>query len=407
MGTLQCFSVEGDEKPRKLSKLSDDPQEEEEGMQIDMVSLFPSQHQSNDQNHAPMAIEERDPRWLINQDVSIGVVLRLSRSEYGSIVSLNQSFRSLIQTGELYRLRRKMGIVEYWVYFSCNLLEWEVFDPMNGYWMKLPRMPSNQYDCFTFSDKESLAVGTELLVFGKAIEAPVVYGYSLLTHTWSHGTQMSVPRCLFASASRGEIAIVAGGCNPLGKILSVAEMYNSDTKTWEALPNMNKARKMSAGVFMDGKFYALGGMGEDGNKLTCGEEYDLETKEWRVIPNMLPPRTSERQDTTEAPPLVAVVNNVLYAADYAQRVLRRYVKERNKWVYIGSLPEITSSMNGWGLAFRACGDRIVVIAGESAHGGRVVEINSWIPDGGAPLWNLLARRHIGGSFVYNCAVMGC
>lgn len=406
MGTLQCFSVEGDEKPRKLSKLSDDPQEEEEGMQIDMVSLFPSQHQSNDQNHAPMAIEERDPRWLINQDVSIGVVLRLSRSEYGSIVSLNQSFRSLIQTGELYRLRRKMGIVEYWVYFSFNLLEWEVFDPMNGYWMKLPRMPSNQYDCFTFSDKESLAVGTELLVFGKAIEAPVVYGYSLLTHTWSHGTQMSVPRCLFASASHGEKAIVAGG-SAEGKILSVAELYNSDTKTWEVLPNMNKARKMCSGVFMDGKFYAIGGMGEDGNRLTCGEEYDLDTKEWRVIPNMVPPRI-QGPDGPEAPPLVAVVNNVLYAADYAQMVMRKYVKERNNWVYVGGLPEGASSVNGWGYAFRACGDRIVVIGGERTMGGEsMVEINSWIPAQGAPQWNLLARRCIGGNFVYNCAVMGC
>ena len=50
---------------------------------------------------------------------------------------------------------------------------------------------------------------------------------------------------------------------------------------------------------------------------------------------------------------------------------------------------------------------MVVVDGQSVHGVGVVVINSWIPDGGAPLWNLLARRHIGGSFVYNCAVMGC
>ena len=40
-------------------------------------------------------------------------------------------------------------------------------------------------------------------------------------------------------------------------------------------------------------------------------------------------------------------------------------------------------------------------------GESMVEINSWIPAQGAPQWNLLARRCIGGNFVYNCAVMGC
>ena len=60
------------------------------------------------------------------------------------------------------------------------------------------------------------------------------------------------------------------------------------------------------------------------------------------------------------------------------------------------------------LKFRACGDRIVVIGGERTMGGEsMVEINSWIPAQGAPQWNLLARRCIGGNFVYNCAVMGC
>ncbi|KAH7550326.1 hypothetical protein ACOSP7_024419 [Xanthoceras sorbifolium] len=350
---------------------------------------------------------------LINQlgrDMSITCLLHCSRSDYGAIASLNKAFRSLIRSGELYGLRRAMGIVEHWVYFSCNLMEWEAFDPIRRRWMHLPRMNSNE--CFMCSDKESLAVGMELLVFGKEITSLVIYRYSILTNTWSSGTSMNGPRCLFGSASLGEIAILAGGCDSHGNILSSAELYNSVTGTWMPIPSMHKARKMCSGVFMDGKFYVIGGVGTSNPKmLTCGEVYDLKTKTWTEIPNMFPARNggagaTETAATSEAPPLVAVVNNELYAADYALQEVRRYNKLSNVWVRLGSLPERASSMNGWGLAFRACGDRLIVVGGPRDMGGGMIEINAWDPGEGPPEWNLLARRP-SGSFVYNCAVMGC
>ncbi|PHT33903.1 F-box/kelch-repeat protein SKIP11 [Capsicum baccatum] len=77
--------------------------------------------------------------------------------------------------------------------------------------MHLPRMTPN--NCFVFSDKESLAVGSELFVFRKDVFAHVIYQYSLLTNTWSTGMQMNVPRCLSGKESLGEIAIFAGSCD--------------------------------------------------------------------------------------------------------------------------------------------------------------------------------------------------
>ncbi|KAK8287762.1 hypothetical protein V6Z12_D07G079400 [Gossypium hirsutum] len=291
-----------------------------------------------------------------------------------------------------------------------SLLEWEAFDPICHRWMHLPKMTSNE--CFMCSDKESLAVGTELLVFGKEISSHVIYRYSILTNTWSSGMKMNTPRCLFGSASLGEIAILAGGCDPHGNILSSAELYNSETGKWVTIPNMNKARKMCSAVFMDRKFYVIGGIGVGSAKtLTCGEVYDLKMKTWHEIPNMYPARNgvagaTEAPAAAEAPPLVAVVNNELYAADYALKEVRKYDKEKNLWVTLGGLPDQAVSMNGWGLAFRACGDRLIVIGGPRALGEGMIELNSWVPNEGPPQWNLLARKP-SGSFVYNCAVMGC
>ncbi|XP_047960722.1 F-box/kelch-repeat protein SKIP11-like isoform X2 [Salvia hispanica] len=262
------------------------------------------------------------------------------------------------------------------------------------------------------ADKESLAVGTELLVFGRDLMSHVIYRYSLLTNTWTTGMRMNAPRCLFGSASLGEIAILAGGCDLNGSVLKSAELYNSESGTWTTLPSMHKPRKMCSGVFLDGKFYVVGGIGgADNALLTCGEEYDLATQTWTEIPNMSPVRTGAARDneppvTSEAPPLIAVVNNQLYAADYADMEVRKYDKENKMWVTVGRLPERADSMYGWGLAFRACGDRLMVIGGPRNAGEGFIEVNSWIPSEGPPEWHLLDRKR-SGSFVYNCAVMGC
>ncbi|KAJ4712140.1 F-box/kelch-repeat protein [Melia azedarach] len=393
---------------RKTAKPFEASEKEEPAKCLDDLSLAKNdqpddQHQGGNHSDSSSFIHQ------LGRDISIHCLLRCSRSDYGAIASLNRAFRSLIGSGELYRLRREMGIVEHWVYFACNLLEWEAFDPIRQRWMHLPRMASNE--CFMCSDKESLAVGTELLVFGKEIASHVIFRYSLLTNTWSTGMTMNTPRCLFGSASLGEIAILAGGCEPCGNVLSSAELYNSVTGTWVPIPNMCKARKMCSGVFMDGKFYVIGGIGESAKLLTCAEVYDLKTRKWAVIDDMFPARNggngaSEASPAAEAPPLVAVVNNQLYAADYVRQEVRKYDKVNNVWTVLGRLPERAASMNGWGLAFRACGEQLIVVGGPRTLGGGTIEINAWVPGEGPPEWNLLARKPSRG-FVYNCAVMGC
>ncbi|XP_073003896.1 F-box/kelch-repeat protein At1g74510-like [Typha latifolia] len=340
---------------------------------------------------------------LINQigrDNSINCLARCNRVDYGALACLNRGFHSVIRGDELYKLRRQMGIIEHWVYFSCNVREWEAYDPNSGRWMTLPKMPDNE--CFMCSDKESLAVGTELLVFGKGIRSHIVLKYSILSNSWSTGKEMNSPRSLFGSASLGEKAIVAGGTDFYGNILNSAELYDSEKQTWMTLPNMNKPRKMCSGIFMDGKFYVLGGMVSSTELLTCGEEYDLEKGTWKVIPNM----SSGLNGARGAPPLVAVVNNELYAAGYAEKEVKKYDKQNKSWVTLGRLPERPDSMNGWGIAFRACGERLVVIGGPRVYGGGMIELNSWIPKEGPIEWNMIASKH-SGSFVYNCAVMGC
>jgi len=303
---------------KKLEKQIDDPKEdekkknEEEDEKNNAIIHIHSIDNGNGKRYAIMLSDSNFLSEHLCQDISIQCLLRLSRSDYGSIPALNKIFRSLIRSWELYKLRRKTVIVEHWVYFSCEALQWKAFDPNRSRWMHLPKMTCD--DCFILSDKESLAVGTELLVFGKELMAPIIHKYNFLTNMWSVGKMMNTPRCLFGSASIGEIAILASGCDPHGNILSSAELYNADTGNWETLPNMNKARKMCSSVFMDGKFYVLGGMAADKKtQLTCGEEFDMNTKKWREIASMLPVRIGvfETPPYFGSTPLIAVVKKCI------------------------------------------------------------------------------------------------
>lgn len=376
-------------------------------MDTEMMQTTKQYKKDDDNNQDEADLDTLIP--YLGPDNSIYCIVHCSRSDYGAIAALNRNFRTLIRSGEIYRLRRRFGIVEHWIYFSVNLLQWEAYDPSRMRWMRLPRMETNE--CFLFSDKESLAIGTELLVFGKEITSQVIYKYSLLTNSWSSGMSMNTPRCLFASGSLGEIGIIAGGCNFLGKVQSTAELYNSETCEWIPLPDMNKARKMCSGVFMDGKFYVVGGVDQEVNPITSAEVLNLETMTWEEIPNMYPKRVAVEGGppvwpAAEAPPLLGVVDNELYCACHATQEIRKYNKKSNTWAPVGRLPEQSASANGWGIAFRACGERLMVISGPRDRTGGFIELNSWIPRQGPTEWTLLDRRPLG-SFVYNCTVMGC
>ncbi|KAE8711586.1 F-box/kelch-repeat protein [Hibiscus syriacus] len=348
----------------------------------------------------------------LNDDMALNILARSSRSDFPNLSYLNRKFRSLIGSGYLYKLRRQLGIREHWIYLACNLMPWEAFDPLREKWMRLPRIPCD--DCFTCADKESLAVGTELLVFGRELSGFAIWMYSLTSNNWSRCPLMNLSRCLFGSSTLGEIAIVAGGSDKHGNVLKSAELYSSELGTWQTLPDMNVQRKLCSGFFMDGKFYVIGGMLSHTDCLTCGEEYNMGTRSWRRIENMYPGSSAGGafHPAMRSPPLVAVINNQLYSADQATNEVKKYDKVNNSWNVVKRLPVRADSSNGWGLAFKACGNSLLVI-GAGGHGSgdhRVIVLHSWKPEEGTrdgSDWSVLAVKERAGAFVYNCAVMGC
>ncbi|KAK9117529.1 hypothetical protein Sjap_016476 [Stephania japonica] len=338
---------------------------------------------------------------------------RFPSSEYWKLGLLNRWSLDLLKGGELYRIRRDIGVKEPSVFMlASGEAHWWVCDRQFRYWRKLPILPSDE--CFKAGDKESLCAGTHLLVSGNQIEGVVIWKYDLVLDRWEIGPPMISPRCLFASANCGDFAFVAGGIGMGTKmeVLNSAELYNRESQTWDELPDMNKQRKLCSGCYMDRKFYVIGGQDGEGNNLTCGEFFDADRNEWKLIPDML---KDVPIATSRSPPLLAVVNNELYFLEASSNQLKVYLKKSNSWKELGKVPVRADHSRGWGIAFKSLGDELLVIGGgacysssSSASTGHGMKIYTCSPDPNAESlqWRIL---DIGSKptshFVLNCAVM--
>lgn len=336
------------------------------------------------------------------------IFARVTRSEYGKLCFVNKLYLNQIKSGELYKIRGEMGIKEPSVFMlASGEPHWWTFDRHFRSFRELPELPSDS--CFVAGDKESLCVGTHLLVCGREIEGIVIWRYELAMNRWYRGPSMITPRCLFASANCGDFACVAGGI-AMGtsmEVLNSAEMYNPEFKSWELLPRMHKKRKFCSGFFMDNKFYVIGGQSEDGNDLTCGECFDVNRSTWELIPDIL---KDAPDSTSRSPPLLAVANNELYLLEASSNVVKVYMKKTNLWKeFLGKVPVRADYSRGWGIAFKAFGDELLIIGGTSnSYAGHGMAICTCRPDpNSAELdWGLLGTgRNRISHFVLNCSIM--
>ncbi|XP_047170381.1 F-box/kelch-repeat protein At3g27150 [Vigna umbellata] len=349
----------------------------------------------------------QDADYSISDELETSILARFPRSQLWKLCFINKRFLALARSGEIYKIRRHLGLKEPSVFMLASGesnwwgMEWPFMSSK-----KLPPIQSDyNFEC---GDKESFCAGSHLLVFGKEIDGAVTWRFDSTNNEWLKGPSMINPRGLFASATSGAIAFVAGGydATTYTQILDSAEMYNSESQSWKALPRMNKRRKFCSGCFMDNKFYVLGGKDEDGRVLTCGEFFDGKT--WNLIPDMWKDIPLIAHDQP-SPPLLAVVNNELYTLDASSNELKVYMKGSNSWKTLGVVPVRADEQRGWGVAFKSLGDELLVIGAPSvSQAERVLCMYTGCPD---PADDKFRWRQIGCStiqlnhFIRNCAVM--
>ncbi|KAI3503564.1 hypothetical protein L1887_32010 [Cichorium endivia] len=337
------------------------------------------------------------------------ILARFPRSEFWKLSLVNKRYNTLVKSDELFRIRRQIGFNEPSVLMlATGENYWWAFDRGLSSRRKLPVLPADI--CFTSGDKESLCAGTHLLVSGREIESLMIWRYESATNKWYKGPSMINPRCLFASATCGNSAMVAGGVVEVTTgthvVSDTAERYDPDTRLWYRIPGMNRPRKLCSGCYMDNRFYVIGGRNDDG-ELTCGEYFDTEKKQWILIPGML---KDNPVLSCHSPPLIAVVGNELYSIEASSNQLKVYLKKSNSWKTLGCVPVRADCNRGWGVAFKSLGNELLVIGASAVSPVRnSMAIYTCRPDPtseGSPEWKLVDSGKIQLShFILNCSVM--
>ncbi|KAK6153161.1 hypothetical protein DH2020_012800 [Rehmannia glutinosa] len=324
------------------------------------------------------------------------IFARFPRSEYWKLNFVNKRCFNLLKSGELYKIRKEIGFKEPSVFmFASGESSWWAFDREFKSRRKLPILPSDP--CFASGDKESLCAGTHLLVSGREIDGLVIWRYELAENKWCKGPSMISPRCLFASATCGDYAYVAGGmgASSRSEVYDTAEKYNPDSGSWDPLRKMKKRRKLCSGFYMDDRFYVIGGRNEDG-ELTCGEFFDQTRNRWEIIPDML---KDDPVQSSHSPPLLAKL------LEPAEGVL----EEDEYLEAIGAVPLRADCNRGWGVAFKSLGDELLVIGASSVSCvGNYMAIYTCCPnpEAGELNWKPLdSGRNRLSHFILNCSVM--
>ncbi|MCI10221.1 F-box/kelch-repeat protein, partial [Trifolium medium] len=154
--------------------------------------------------------QDADYVLSLSDELETSILARFPRSLHWKLCFLNKRFLSLMKSGEIYKIRKELGLKEPSVFMlASGESNWWGMDWPFKSSRKLPRIQSDY--SFEFGDKESFSAGSQLLVSGKEIEGAVIWRYDSETNEWFKGPFMINPRCLFASASSGNFAFVAGG----------------------------------------------------------------------------------------------------------------------------------------------------------------------------------------------------
>src|SRR3989344_59328 len=170
---------------------------------------------------------------------------------------------------------------------SCIRNSAEIYDPSSNAWTMTP----NLNDVRAFHGSSVLGNGNLLVSCGIANNnSTAIHNstevYDPVANTWTLKAPLNTARAhhrqvTFTDAQGDSKAMVIGGRDASGQLLSTTEIYDPLSNTWSLGPNMNSSRysSFSAITLHDGRILVVGG-----NTAGDSDVYDPATNQWTAYP---------------------------------------------------------------------------------------------------------------------------
>ena len=150
------------------------------------------------------------------------------------------------------------------------------FNPASQQWIKLPDLPSRR------ESHGSVVVGISVFLVGGWYNN-TIEEYDISTKTFKNVATMKNYRhsfgiCVF---NKTEV-LVAGGRGDYNMVINSCLLFNTNTKTFKEVGNMNTKRCGHVLVNVDETIYSIGGLDDNDEELNTIEMFDPVTEQWKT-----------------------------------------------------------------------------------------------------------------------------
>ena len=150
------------------------------------------------------------------------------------------------------------------------------FNPASQQWIKLPDLPSRR------ESHGSVVVGKSVFLVGGWYNN-TIEEYDISTKTFKNVATMKNYRhsfgiCVF---NKTEV-LVAGGRGDYNMVINSCLLFNTNTKTFKEVGNMNTKRCGHVLVNVDETIYSIGGLDDNNEELNTIEIFDPVTEQWKT-----------------------------------------------------------------------------------------------------------------------------
>lgn len=238
------------------------------------------------------------PVSYLPEDLALNCLARVSRSDHAALSLVSKSYRSLVASPDLYKIRSLIGRTETYVYVC---LRTPTPDPSLGWYILRRR---------------------------KTLDASDLIPIPSLPSQPSEASSVVVLDCSI---------YVIGGLIKGEQRTSAVWLLDCRTHVWHPVPSMRAARAYGAAGVVDGKIYVFGGCDVHDN---YGEVFDPETQTWNPLPPMPKRKVGDKHIHDSM-----VRDQKVYAVDETERTFY-YSPRESKWGS-GNRGQLVGNQRDW------------------------------------------------------------
>ncbi|XP_031397024.1 F-box/kelch-repeat protein At1g16250 isoform X2 [Punica granatum] len=309
-------------------------------------------------------------------DLALYCLARLSHGHHGLLETVSKRWRDVVRSDEYSNFKAREGWCGDWLFVLTEGMrnQWVAYDPEADRWHPVPLNPRKHLPDRWPLGFSCVCVNNKFLVIGGSYElwhprecsfiSKEVVQFDPFKKEWSSAASMRTPRSHFACCIIDGKIYVAGGRNSdYPKGITLAEVYDPLTDSWEDLPPMPIPLMDCIGIAYKGNFHVLSDtLGLQDRNPT--EVFDPSNRKWCIKHDNWPFSRASQVSVQ-----VTKDDRLYTVEDWGESIVKTRDAEKEEWDSVGKVPPVFVSnhsrpLEAFDYGFAALGHELYVVGGK-------------------------------------------